>query len=456
MDNYSLKYVPKQVHTAEKHQLKQQRQFVDNRTEFVIKQNLKEGIQKNSIQYFPGKVIQGWWPHSWIMWLSNYLRNRGQETPENMLGEPKESVDNSKDTEEKVSTEKDQQTQKKRGEQLREKLHGSIGDCLYQAVAYVTGEVWGTALELRYLAADWVLNNPGHDVFGGLDVNLDDVVLTICTPGQWTGPAGDRAPFVLANALNIRLEIITNNGTRVINETGNGNYRIYYYGNHYTAQPIVGIHVPKPETSTPPPPVETEAIKPVELTLADTSLPRRLSFERQQKLIFSRRSLGAAIGFNSKDADIIRRIDIILNSGIHDSKELRIIERYVKNRESQQIGNHTLEEEGMGEKILERGDFKITGIVQGAPLNRVPKGADADVIRDFEAAINTRELTWHDFKGTTHNNVYHKRSGKTFKAHQDGKTIKLYIDPSEGAKSKLRAIYKLEGTTLTFDKYESH
>lgn len=122
------------------------------------------------------------------------------------------------------------------------------GNCLYNTVAKVIGDGRKGA-DLRQAARTWLVNLTLNQatqlmMLVPIESDIDEqdvwqrILAVVATPGQWGGNEGDLAPYILAQALGIRLIIQYPNGDYTVIGEGAG-YTIYYNGiNHYQDTPF--------------------------------------------------------------------------------------------------------------------------------------------------------------------------------------------------------------------------
>ncbi|ACK70162.1 hypothetical protein PCC7424_1727 [Gloeothece citriformis PCC 7424] len=121
---------------------------------------------------------------------------------------------------------------------------GMVGDCLYTAVSLARGNPVGEIeLALRQIATDWLINvQDDHEIFQY--AARQDLINVVSKPQEWNDDAGDISAVVLAYSQQITLHVVTNTNVYVFNP-GNIVVTIYYHSNHYTCQPVEGVHTGK-------------------------------------------------------------------------------------------------------------------------------------------------------------------------------------------------------------------
>ena len=131
---------------------------------------------------------------------------------------------------------------KKNKKKKQGRMEGTPGNCLYTAISLTIGNQNTTQTEedFRRIATQWLLAQGAHAVFQF--GNRERLIEVVSTQQAWAGDEGDLAPVVAAFSLNLRLRIVTAGRTYVFNENGFRNVTIYHHENHFTSEPVEGVH----------------------------------------------------------------------------------------------------------------------------------------------------------------------------------------------------------------------
>jgi hypothetical protein len=181
--------------------------------------------------------------------VQQILEKAKVDTPKGEDTDPKEKQPGSKDKDK----ENPKLTELKKETRIRR-----AGDCLYTAANDALGNEGNNEDAFREIATTWLIDN-----YATSDIrhyaSLDALISVVSTPQAWAGNAGDFSPVVLAFALGIELHIVTPGGTYVYNRGGAGSVAIYHADNHFTAEPIDGVHDKSSSTTTIVAPLEKQA-----------------------------------------------------------------------------------------------------------------------------------------------------------------------------------------------------
>ena len=126
-------------------------------------------------------------------------------------------------------------------EKKTEKRVRRPGDCLYTSVNDALGNAGNNEDIFREIATNWLVENYGSSEISQYG-SLEALIQVVSTRRAWAGNAGDLSPVVLAFALGIELHVVTPGGTYVFNSGGGNTVTIYHYDNHFTADPVEGVH----------------------------------------------------------------------------------------------------------------------------------------------------------------------------------------------------------------------
>ncbi|MGH1338967.1 MAG: hypothetical protein ACRBFS_22820 [Aureispira sp.] len=230
-------------------------------------------------------------------------------------------------------------------------LEGPLGDCAYTSISIAAGFP-GSETALRAHATDWLLNtwenNPQHEVFDYGEINA--MIQTVSTSGDWNNDAGDLSIIVLAYTLDRTVEVVTSNNTYRFNPNAGNILRVYHYGNHYTSYPVENVHLSNSSVQTLTPLLNAlgRAKNILECFVKYTT--NQLTKEQEALLKHVQRILKKGVINNQEKAYLKANNNLIVIKHLHLSRSLaRSLEQMYENKRSEidpnvadQLGNFVL------------------------------------------------------------------------------------------------------------------